>query len=447
MNPVPPANATAAVAAVPVRLYTPAFGSAALKATQMGLMLVLTAVLARALGPHGYGIYTLALALVAVLAIPGQMGLPTLLVREVSRYFAREDFAHLRGLLRWATRTAVGVSVALSGALLALCAVMNARGGGALWLVLAWGAGLVPLFALAAVRSGTLRGLRRVVAGQLPELAVRPATLLAAVALWLVLAGSISPAQVMALHVLAAGVAWTAGALLLRRVLPVPTSTAAPAYESRRWWTSLAPLSLLAGVQVLASQLSILLLGALADPAQVGLYRVAHQGAMLVTFGLLALNMAAAPELARLSAAGRRDDLQSLALRTARAATLVALPLAAVFWAWGDVLLTVAFGAPYAAAYAVLAVLCAGQVVNASAGSVGTLMNMLGHERATVRAVGLCTVGGGVIQALLIPRYGALGAAIGSALGVAGWNLLLCRQALERTGLQCGVWSRARGTG
>ena len=41
-------------------------------------------ILARSLGPEGYGIYGTVIAIVAILAVPGQLGLPILATREVA---------------------------------------------------------------------------------------------------------------------------------------------------------------------------------------------------------------------------------------------------------------------------------------------------------------------------------------------------------------------------
>lgn len=431
--------------AAPARrqLASATLATALLKAGQLGLGLAGAVVLARALGPHGYGVYGLALAWVTVVALPAQLGLPTLLVREVARYHSRAQWAQLRGLLRWSNLAIFASAPLLAGALLGAAALLRDGAHGALAPVLACGALLVPLGALSAVRSGALRGMHRAVAGQAPELLVRPGALLVLVAAWLTWAGPLTPARAMAAQVLAAAIAWAVGALVLARTLPAPVRAAAPVFEQRRWFASLVPLSALGGVQLLSGQVDVLLLGALGAPAQVGLYRVATQGALLVSFGLIAVNMAIAPEIARLHAAGRGAALQRLLTRAARVAIGTALPVAALLWWRGDALLGALFGAPFTHAYAALAVLCAGQLVNACAGPVGMLLNMAGHERDTLRAVTLATLVGAGVSALAIPRFGALGAAAGNAAALVLWNVLLCIQARRRTGLRCVPWARA----
>ncbi|MCR6496037.1 oligosaccharide flippase family protein [Thermomonas sp. S9] len=58
--------------------------------------------LARGLGAAGYGIYGVAMAVVSMLGVPSQFGLPQLLTREVAAANAVHDWGRLNGVVRWA---------------------------------------------------------------------------------------------------------------------------------------------------------------------------------------------------------------------------------------------------------------------------------------------------------------------------------------------------------
>jgi len=79
-------------------------GSLALKLLHAGLTLTVSVLLARFLGPVEYGIYAFAFAAVTLLAIPVQMGLPLLVVRETAAGRAREDPGLVNGIWRWSAR-------------------------------------------------------------------------------------------------------------------------------------------------------------------------------------------------------------------------------------------------------------------------------------------------------------------------------------------------------
>ena len=76
-------------------------GSALVKVFSLGLGFLLTLVLARVLSPAGYGVYSFILALITLLAIPAQMGVPEVVVRETAKFHASENWQTLNGLWRW----------------------------------------------------------------------------------------------------------------------------------------------------------------------------------------------------------------------------------------------------------------------------------------------------------------------------------------------------------
>ncbi len=409
-------------------------GSLTLKVASAGLGLLLAIVLARTLGPEGYGVYAFALSLVTLLAIPAQMGLPILLVREIARYQQRREWGLLRGILTRANQGALAISITLG-----LAAAGMAWGP---WSDLdplqletfAWALALLPLIALGNLRGAALRGLRRIVPGLLPELALRPGLLLAAVGVAAII-GILTPPVAMALHVAAAAVAFIIGALLLLRSLPAQARRSRPEFDTRRWAYSLLPLSLLAGMQVINSQTGVVLLGLLRTPEDVGLYRVAVQGATLVTFMLTAINLVIAPHIAHLHASGDRRRLQKMITRSARLALLAALPTAAVFVFFGDKVLGAVLGAAYVPAYVPLAILCVGQLFSAAMGPVVLILNMTGHERDSAKVVAATATVNVGLCASLIPGFAGLGAAIASAAALIVKSSLLAVLAYRRTGL------------
>jgi len=57
--------------------------------------------LARTLGPETYGTYAFVLSLIVLLALPVQMGLPTLITRETAKAITLQDWGLLRGIWSW----------------------------------------------------------------------------------------------------------------------------------------------------------------------------------------------------------------------------------------------------------------------------------------------------------------------------------------------------------
>jgi O-antigen/teichoic acid export membrane protein len=274
-----------------------------------------------------------------------------------------------------------------------------------------------------------------VVLGNAIYLLLRPAAVLAITGGLLLAGVAISPVSAVAIQ-LAAGVSILIIALwALWWNLPARTVPARGSYNAVSWLKSAGPLAITAAAVTVTTQTDVLMLGYFQPDEEVGLYRVASQGALLVTFGLQAVNAMLAPEFTRLHAGGDSERLQRLATFSARVVVLVALPIAVAFIAAGDVLAGFVFGSDFVGSHAPLAVLAAGQLVNAAFGSVGMLMNMTRHERDSARAVAVAAVLNVVLNACLIPLFGLVGAAVATAVSVVTWNVILYRGAVLRLGI------------
>jgi O-antigen/teichoic acid export membrane protein len=80
-------------------------------------------------------------------------------------------------------------------------------------------------------------------------------------------------------------------------------------------------------------------------------------------------------------------------------------------------------------------ILLVGQFVNSAAGSVGSLLNMTGHERETARGIAVSAVINLLLNFILVPFWGIIGAAVGTAAGLVTSNVLLWWAVRKRLGI------------
>ena len=420
-----------------------------LRLADVGLAWVLSVVLARFLGIEQFGLYTFALSVVTLLALPARFGLPPLIVREASRSLAAGDEDRVFALKRWAYGRVVAISVPIM--LLALAAV---------WALPDLTDPLERAFLLAAIpliivqpfseiRSGLLRGLNRIVQSQLANSIVRPALMLPLVGV-LMLAwwqgwrpGIGAGVIAMSLNVAASVAAWAVGAWLLNRVLRGWARPATvPKLSIDGWRGSIVSLGLANGMYVLDSQLGILLLGIFMDGAAVAPYKIAMQGAALVALGYAATNTPLTPQIARAWAQDDREKVRRLVKRGAMFAVLFALPIALLFLIAGGPLVHLVFGAQYNAAIVPLAILTVGQLVNCAFGGATALLIMTGHEKYNTMAFAMAVACNVMLALVLIPAIGPVGAAIAAALSVILRNIVLWIFARRLTGIDTGFWAR-----
>lgn len=398
----------------------------------VGLLLgfVVNFLLARLLQPAGYGMYAFAYSVIVLCGIPLQSGLATLLTKEVAAYRAAGDAERTRGIIRWAHLITVVLSV-VAALVLAAAATLQRGGEFSQYAsVIVAASLLLPLSALATIRGGVLRGLGRPIVGAMPDALIRPGVFsLLLLCVLLIPDGRMTAAGGMGMHALAAAIAGAFGWSVMHGALPRGVRTAKPLYAWDAWLRALLPLSLLAGIQAAGAVVASIALAAFHPPSELGFYRVAELGSSLVAMPLGAVAAYAAGGVAHLFAIGDRAALQREVTLTGQVAVACALPTAVVLIAFGNLLVPWALDATYIPAVIPMVILCIGQALNAMAGASGLTMAMSGHYTEANWAFGTALLVQIVGAILLVPRHGAVGAAVASAVGTVTWSQLLRHRA------------------
>ena len=184
-----------------------------------------------------------------------------------------------------------------------------------------------------------------------------------------------------------------------------------------------SPLLIGALLQLVIQMSGTILLGVWADTTDVSLFSVSWRTAMLINLILLAVNASAQPKFAELYA---RRDMAALAATAHKATLLMTVCATPVFLVFllAPAFVLGAFGGDFAAGGATLQILSIGQFVNVATGSVGVLLVMSGHERdyRNGQIAAACVVL--ILNFMLTPSHGAVGAAIATASALVVQNVL-----------------------
>ena len=396
--------------------------------------------LARGLGAEGYGIYGVAMSLVAILTFPVQFGFPQLLTREVATAYANNKWKQINGIFRWSKRTSSAIA-ALVATIAAASILFSGQLTESPWhLTLLVGLGLIPIVGLIVIYGATLRGLQRIVSGQAPIALVRPALF----SLLLLVTQPSSPVLAMAVGLVSAGLTLLMAMLLLRRILPTNFATIGQETDTKYWWTSALPLAMTDGMRILQNEISVPLIGALVTMAAGGLYRVASSTQLLIAMPITLLNVVGAPIIAKLNAEQDRRSLQKLLPLFALGGVAGALLLTLPFMIWGELLLGTLFGSEFSEANRTLLVLCLGTIFSAALGPNIVLLNMTGHQGAVTRASAISLLLLVLTSPVLILRFGNFGAAAASAISLCVWNLMLRRSSMRLIGLDGSIFAICR---
>lgn len=425
------------------RLLRGGAGGLGVQILNRAFTLALGILFARTLGAEGFGIYAFAVAVMGVLMVAAEAGVPTLLLREVAANIETRRWDLLRGIIRWGRQLVLAASLAV--ALVALAVLWLIRDNLGSTEVLTIAVVLVTLPWVAQIKSlgHLLRGLQQIVAGQTLELLMRPALVLLVVSIVFSLQPQWRLPQVaMTAQLVAAMLVLGFGAWMVRRRLPPAAQDVEPSYENRAWLAGSMRLALMGGAAIVNAHADVLVLGWFREADEVGVYRVAAQGSILVAFGLQAVNAAIAPQFARLHAAGERLELQRVVFVGAVASFAAALPVAMVFIMYGETILAWVFGATFAAGHSALTILAAAHLLTTLMGSAGFLLLMTGAERQTARAVWWTTALNVLLNLALIPAFGAVGAATATAISLVVCNMLFAYLVATRLGINATLFVR-----
>ena len=421
-------------------------GAGGLGILQRVLVVTTSVLLARMLGTNGFGLFSYVAAFVALLSVPAQFGIPMLILRSVAAYSATARWDLVRGLLVRAVQ--YGVVLALSVAFVAIALVGSLKTSlpSLDWATFLLGVLLLPTGTITAMATSALSGLGYVVRAQVAEQLLRPLLMaLALGAIVLVTHWSLAPAEAMAVNVIAAAIASVFSVSLLAKIAAPKLRHVHSSFASGEWLKSVAPFGLIAVMQIVNTQSDVLLLGLFSTPSDVGLYRAASQAAGLIAFTLTTVNTVIGPRLAWLYKTGDQRSLQRLVTMSSRLILVTSLPVALGFIFFGDPLLRLIFGREFGGGSTALAILSVGQVVNASVGSVGLMLIMTGHERDALLGLSVAAVLNLLLDLLLIPALGMIGAAYATAVSVITWNVLLAFKLYSTTGLVSMAFSFRRG--
>jgi O-antigen/teichoic acid export membrane protein len=412
-----------------------------LRAGGMGLAVIAGILLARTLGPSGYGAYSWSFAWATTLAAPAALGADQLLAREAGVEVDRGHWGALRALLR----SALGTVVAVSLCVVVVCGLVTLAIGrdelGARHTALLVALPILPLTAVAAVAQGVLVGLGRTANALWPGTLGRQGSLVLLVVI-ATAAGGLSATDAVGLQLVASAVACVVVLLLVRRALArLPAAEGSVGVRRGEWLR----VSLLMGgaalFLVVDAQVGLLVVGAAGSDVDAGVYAAALQ--CLAPFVLVqaAGRVALTSTVARLGAAGERERLQrGLRIATRGVAAVAAAAALVLILVPSEVLGL--FGEGFDGGASVLRILAVAYLVNSLCAFNGMVLIVRGEERVAMVAALACLVLDVVLCLVLVPPFGARGAAVAVLVTVTARNVFNSWSTWRRLGLDTTVLGR-----
>ncbi|EMA61883.1 flippase [Halorubrum lipolyticum] len=380
-----------------------------------GFGFLVVAVITRLVSPGVYGLFVLSTSVLHLTQVFASAGLHRAIDYFVPQYLDRGEPGRARGLtiqvfgllLLTSTVTGIGVFVAAD----ALAAAFDEPGVATGLRMLSVALPLLAVFnGLMASYSGIKRLRYRVYVRDITRPTVR---LLATVGLLLVGFGLVG---IVGGYVIGLVLGILLGVVLLtRRNVLKGGETVFTSLREILWYG--VPLALAGVIFVVMGQVDYFVVGYFMSSDDVGIYRIGY----MLAANLLVFFSSLAPVFKPLIAERRRDgDAIAERYQTAtRWVLALSLPAAAVLVLGADAYLSLVFTPQYTAASGVVLALIVGYLVSVTAGGPdGALLQGLGYSRLVFLNSALLLVANLVFSVLLVPRYGILGAGLGTMLAL-----------------------------
>ena len=380
----------------------------------MGGGLLMQLVLARLLGLTEFGLYTYAWASMLTLLIIGKMGFEFSSIRFVADYHTQQEWGLLRGFMLQARWLVLGMTVfAALGAAIALQALLRTSRLEP-ETVQVFGVALVvmPIWGIAEVQSGILRGANRLSIALFTQNAMLPLGIALLAPLLLLIDGARTAVGALVISAVVALITVSLQFAMIRCVIPRAAGRVVPVFQTRAWLKVSGAMMLSTGVEQLMRQLDVIVVGTLIGAAATGVYAVAARFARLINIGLQISNQSTAHMYTPLYRQGRQAELQKVVSFTALVTMLTTIPLVLLLFFFPDPILTL-FGESFSQQGTVaLQILLVGQSANAIAGPNGVLMYMTRYQNEMIFILVTTLLIDLLLMLLLIPHLGLAGVAV-----------------------------------
>ena len=394
-----------------------------LRVSGLGLIYLLQVLLARLMGPKGFGDFTVIQAWLNVLLVVSIFGFDTAALRFLPSLFKAKSFSKAQGFLKFSFRfiTIMAIVCAVIAFIFLLTTAKKSSVSFAEGFF--WSLFLLPILAFIYQGSAVLRSLQRTNLAMVPVYLMLPVLLGISSLLHYYKYGRLTADAVFALYILCGILVSIVLNRWLNRYVHRRLDQAEPEFERKTWMPVAASFLVATLLNLALKQADVLYVGHLLNHTKAGYYGAAARMASLVALGLSAADFVYMPRIAALFQQEKKRALQEMLRQASRQILLISVPVILLLAIAGKMLLGW-FGDSFRDAYLPLVILLAGQAVNAATGMVGGVLSMTGHHRIFVLFNLVAFLVQLTLSWLLIPSFGMTGAAIATSTAMIALNLL-----------------------
>ncbi|MFC7053387.1 GNAT family N-acetyltransferase [Hansschlegelia quercus] len=396
--------------------------------------------LARWMGDAEYGVYVYVWTWVLLLGGTTSLGLASAPQRFIPEYAESGQHGLLRGFLLGSRLMAMATSTVIAAIGLAgiwlFSEHLNSWAVVPLYLAMV----CIPLYVLTDVQDGISRTYNWIDVALAPAFFVRPILILLLLGALSSLSFAPTATTAMAATIVATWATALAQLAMLERRLKTKTVAAPRAYAPKTWMKVSLPIFMVEGFYLLLAYTDVIVLSAFREPHEVGVYYAAVKVMSLVAFVSFSVSAAVAHRFTEYAVAGDREKLSTMVIDAARWTFWPSLGGSVIVLALGWPILWL-FGENFTAGYPLLFVIAIGLLARASVGPLERLLNMLGEQNLCAGVYASAFVLNIALCVLLVPAFGAMGAAAATASTLVIETVILFTLTRRRLGLGALPWT------
>jgi O-antigen/teichoic acid export membrane protein len=180
---------------------------------------------------------------------------------------------------------------------------------------------------------------------------------------------------------------------------------------------------------------TILFLGLHVASSEIGTFQAAEQVSMLSALVLIAFSKVFSPMITDLYEKRDLGRLNELFRVSTKWGLYVCLPLLIVVIFYPSSILRLVYGVGYGTGASVLLIIMMSQIVNTATGSVSSMLSMTGHQKIFLLNAMAAFIACVVLNLVLTPLFGSIGAAVSIGGSIVVLNLLLLWSVRRNLGL------------
>lgn len=378
---------------------------------------------ARYFGPEDYGVYTLVTTILALAVLIAGLGLLNGVPRFISLYKSGKTPYLLSGYIRFIFITLI-ISSAVVGSLIFFLSekiTIFFAFPSSLNTFLKIIAFLVPIKIIKATLRQIFLGYKKIIYQQFTYNVIEKLVLVLGT-LYIIFM-ELDLYGFMIVFAASICIPFFVDVYLYKRKITM-TGTDRLEYRSKEWFSFSLPLLFTGVFSFLISSTDNLFIGKMLEPSQLGIYSVAYSLASLLGFFQKSFASLFIPLITE-NYAKKDHGKISLLFRKATAWTFgLTFPVFLVFAAYSEQFITLVYGSSYGAGYLPLFIITIGFLINITTGP--NFQILILHKRTkTIFLIESFTIAINIIlNILLIPKIGIVGAALTTAISIALQNIL-----------------------